>query len=104
MGDDDRTTYISISGLKLNFNEIKSATNFENITRLDEEQCFSNGLMSEFKEKVPSLFFYEFIKCVVPLSIVPEMEEHDKNSFKSKIQVFDKMLKKEKKGEKGETQ
>ena len=57
MGDDDRTMYISNSGLKLNFNEIKSATNFENITRLDEERCFSNGLMSELKEKVPSLFF-----------------------------------------------
>ena len=38
------------------------------------------------------------------MSIVPEMEEHNKNSFKSKIQVFDKTLKKErKKGKNNDT-
>ena len=87
--DEEYTSYLFNAGLKLDLKEIHSLTNFDGITRLSDDVMFTNCMMVEFqKSGLSSPPFYDLIKSIVSLS--PAMESYNKNSFKSKIQVFSK--------------
>ena len=90
--DGNITPYLCSSGLTLDFNSLHSATSFvENIHLADDKQ-FTNGMMLELRKYsgVSLTHFYDFIKSIVPTSLLTVMDSFNKNTFKSKIQVFDK--------------
>ena len=89
--DEEYTPYLFNAGLKFDLKEIHSLTNFDVITRLSDDVMFTNGMMVELqKSGLSSPLFYDLIKSIVSLSLLPAMESYNKNSFKSKIQVFSK--------------
>ena len=72
--DELRTPYLFNSGLKLDFVSINSSINFSDQGRLPEEKCFTNGMMAELRKfiKLDNNLFFEFVKSIVPLSILNE--------------------------------
>ena len=89
--DEKFTPYLFHAGLKFDLKEIHSLTNFDDITRLGEDVMFTNGMMVELQKLgLSSPLFYDLIKSIVSSSLLPAMESYNKNSFKSKIQVFSK--------------
>ena len=77
--------YLHKSGLKLNLEHLKTTTDFSDQVRLTAENLFTNGMMAElmkFLKGVEGDLFFEFIKSIVPLSVLNH--EHfpkDRKSF-----------------------
>ena len=89
--DEEYTPYLFNAGLKFDLKEIHSLTNFDGITRLSDDVMFTNGMMVELqKSGLSSPLFYDLTKSIVSSSLLPAMESYNKNSCKSKIQVFSK--------------
>ena len=72
--DEKKTPYLFKSGLKLDFDKLKKASDFSGEVRLDEETTFLNGMMRELVKNLGDFLsnnmFFMFIKSIVPISVL----------------------------------
>ena len=103
--------YLLKAGLKLNFAELKKASEADNFgiatteDRISEDITFTNGMMWELRKNLKDvwevLFLFKFVKAVVPYSVYKEqLEGMELYAFRSKLQTLEKRAKKERKKKK----
>ena len=71
--DEKKTPYLFKSGIKFDFNELKTATEFNVQVSLKEEDKFLNGMMKDLVKNLSFLsndMFFSLIKSIVPLHVL----------------------------------
>ena len=91
--DEKNTPYLYNSGLRLDFEQLKTKTEFTDTMRLSDGKTFTNGMMSELRKllKISNDMFYNFLKSILPLSILND-ENFPKTAklfFSNKMKSFD---------------
>ena len=87
------------SGLRLDFEQLKAATDFSTQARLDENKKFANGMMDKLRKLLKNMdnnLFFDLLKNIIPLSIVdnPRFPEDYRHFAGSRLKLFNVNLKK----------
>ena len=97
--DEKDAPYLFRSGLKLDFEILKTATEFSSEVRLDEEKKFLNGMMRELVKNLGDVLsndmFFLLVQSIVPMSVLnDDMFPKDRQSFVgTKLNPFKKKVK-----------
>ena len=61
--DEKNTPYLFRSGLKLDFEILRTVTEFSSVVRLDEEKTFLNGMMRELVKNLGDFLGNDMFSC-----------------------------------------
>ena len=97
--DEKKTPYLFKSGLNLDFEKLKIATEFSGEVRLDEGKEFVNGMMRELVKNLGDILsndmFFLLLKSIIPVSVLSDDRfPKDRQTFVgTKLNPFKKKLK-----------